>query len=723
MDYEALYQEPMKIHGGVIAAMILRDFILVLAIVLVAWQFYMIYPILSLATLFVGYFMLPGSYREDEPHKAASAWVRTILGLAIAIVFYFILQGTFDALIGSIVSILIFVPLFIVLGLFAKGKPWLSLGIYGSLIFFVLVGGGITLAIVNPAIALFLLTAAYYVNLPLKLQVEGGRKIEIYIFEKSTKPTGWAPGEQSKTMADALFLGLALAGAIPVIQMVLGPTTAALGWVLSLIFGLGIIMGYFAGPEGRPYIGLIILFLAIMAFSYQYTGVIGSSVFGAWWPQVNTAISTIGQPMGEVFSSVGQSLSDAKMLLTCPSCYYAEQERRKQEANAKLIEGGTVKAIEQTEFKAINYVEAVPNIDPTIPLIGSVKLENQGCFTARNIAVTFGQLKLIDPRNISVAHPDWGRVTLAFDACEFTSCTGADTGKNSGSTCEWKSERPNSPPGDVKSLTFQCGKKGDYNSGWANTMRICDCFAPVDTSEYPNLCEGDCKDAIGNCQSDCYVFKKRTCTDPTEVKTYCPDPGILIYSYADWTIILPLSYSFSYTSNVSMDNIEVMNKDVFNRKLLNNQIKLFNSESRYSGGPVKVGIYVQDQPLRSGEEAFGRISITNTGRGNVTGGTLKLWLPSTLTGITLDGIRNVGAPSGLSNCTDSIDTVGNILYKTVSCNINNLQPDKTATYAFRFTYTLEDLESKTLGFRGTVDYTYTAVSEIQLPMIKAPIGG
>lgn len=698
----------VRVSGAAIGTMVIRDFLLILMISFAAIQFFGTYQPAGLVALLIGYFLLPGSYREDEMPRAAAAWARMAFGVAIACMLYGILGGGILNLFVMLPTIGVMLVLFLLMETSLGPKIGTVMILFILVIFPIVFGATIFSAFlpqtIDATLAMFLLAVAFFANPPIRKEaVNKTQTFNVYITKGSTARRGVGPTNYTTLVSNGMFLGFAITAVMPLILMFTGATAAAassIALVNGLILLLSIPMGYFSGPEGRPYMGIIVLVFAMMAFSFVYTGAVGTAIFGGFWPQVNTVITAVATPMGDAFSAVGQTMSDTKLLMTCPSCYYDLQLQKQKAANSKVVEGGTVKSIEMMGFKAINWAEGVSELDPSIPLIGSVKLENQGCFTAHNLNVKLLDPILLNPEKVSAAKPTQGYEVIS-DKCTFTECLGADDTSDE-SSCQWYKKRPNIPPGDLKLMTFQCGdpSSGEEYQNWSTDVQKCDCY---------------------NSTSQNAVYEKGVCD-----KDICSQGGgdLLTYSYADWMVTIPLRYEFNYSSNVSMDSVQVMDADVFNQKLLNDEVSLENRESIYSGGPVKISIYVQDQPLRSGERSYGTLSITNTGKGNVSMGTeLHLWLPSSLTGIQLTSMRQVGKASGLT-CTPSSDKDIIQYNKTVCLLTNDLASGETRTYAFSFTYVLSGgVDTKTLGFRGTVDYDYVTVSQIQIPITKFPLTG
>ena len=675
-------------HAGLLW---IRAMLLIFIIIFAAIQFFGIYQMIALVILIVGYFMLPSSYNEQHLESMALGWFRLILGVLIALLTFALFNGQ---------------------------PAWL---IFSPALFISLLLPFTAATSVAGSAALSFLILAFFATPPTKNEREAGAPIFNFQFSGKIMKRLGKVGGTFNNLFYLLLVSYAVVSFLPVVAQ-----SGSLALPVGLIIGLGAIMGYFAGSEGRPYVGVLVVGFAFLAFTFVYTGAVGANVFGAYWPQVLSAAQTFGAPIGAAFASISETMSDTQMMITCPSCYYAKEIIDQNADNAVVVEGGTVKSIEQTEFKAINWGQGISELDPTIPLIGSIQIENLGCFTAHKLNVSFQSLKVLDPKQYSAADTSKGYHDLP-DKCEFTSCTGADNPDGGASYCNWTVERPNVPPGDLKLLMFQCGNPVNKDSDnlytdWSTDLQQCACYSDKDTALYPLMCKEGCKNELtGDCLSNCLIYPEGACTKSDSV---CPSEALMTYSYAGWMVTLPIQYDFTYASNVSMDSVVVMDPVVFNDKLLSKEIKLQSRESVYSGGPVKISLSVQDQPLRSLEYSYGSLSITNEGKGNLTNGTLDIWVPSDLTDIPLVSLTSTGKMTGLE-CLTKDAFVDGIHYKSVHCiTTKPIAPEEIRTYQFRFKYNLtKGLESKTLGFRGTVDYNYVTVSEIQLPVTKAPVVG
>lgn len=679
---------PQMVEVPGIGLLYIKSMLKLVILILAAVEFVNIHPLIALIVLLAGYFTMPTSYYTNQPYRGMEGWLRMFIGVVIAFMLWFLLSGRPLAMI---------IPLLL-------GGPFAWLG----MIFMDLLAG-------QPAISIFFLMLGFFVTAPERKDVTSGPIIQVAIGKRLTKAVKFASGAATGFGEKLLFLVLAgIGGALPLLQ---GWVSGAFSLIFGLIWLLSLAMGFFAGREGRPYVGIIIMLFAVLAFSYQFTGTVGTAMFGAWWPQVQSGITAIAAPMGEAWDSVSLTLSDTKLMLTCPSCYYAVQQQRQMAAATRVTEGGTVKSLELTKFFAINYNTDNPNIDPTIPLIGSVQLENQGTFTANGVTVTMGTPWLKNPQEFSLANKNQGVYNLP-DSCVLTTCTGSETDTSTPQqTCTWTTEpfstiRPNSK----LLMNFKCGDDTKDFSQWKAgcgeckgsgcNINMCECHDP-DTGETTQECinnNGDCKQSCG-----------------TDLK---------VVSKGNWMVEIPFTYEFGYNANVSIP-VEIMNKSVFERKLLTDELNLQRAESRYSGGPIKVAIGMQQMPLRDGDESYGSFAITNTGKGKVTLADLELYFPESLTGLKLASPpKNVSMAQILQmyeikyNYQLPGDTSG-IRYTVYRLSlIGPLEQDKTAMYTFSLIYDITDktVETKTLAIFGTVSYKYEVTDDIELPVAQATMG-
>ncbi len=682
-------EDILKLKMGMrehIGQLMMKSLLKMFAVFFIAIQCFFFYPIIGLIAALAAYFTMPSSYYKDEPFRAIEGWFKMLVGGLVAVFLLVILSpGGTGELLTNLMAMFIPGVIAICLGIatIAAKKKWQKALIFIIfLIFMVFVGAGITwlssyfFSDASPSFSIFFLAIAFFCQPPKPMEREGEQKVVLEI--KNTALKGFQEGVTGAidSFADSIFMSFAIIGGVPMVMwMTMGPAGAASIPVAQVITGLiwllSFVMGYAGGRDTRPYLGIFVISLAVIAFSFQYTGVVGTNVFGVWWPQVLATGTAIAEPFGGVWDQMSSGMHDVTTIMTCPTCYYAEQEKKQQEANTKVTEGGTAKSIELTEFMAINYAEGTSELDPRIPLVGSMQLENKGTFTARNISIKFHELAVCDPTLYSANDPQkcWQSIS---DTCAFTACTGTtpyltDTTADS---CKWTEEgKQESLPGDIKLMLFKCAP-----AGW----------------------------------QDCKVRKETK--DLTS--------GITTYNHSGWQVVIPFDYSFDYMANVSMP-IEIMNMSLFETQLMNKQIQLKSMESKYSGGPVKISLFAQKQPLRDNETSFGRISIMNTGNGNVTkdGAKIKLRIPKTLSGIEAPyvDLKTVSATNIDTDANNVIikECPDDSSYICYTLNLSSqIGPGESANWAFEFAYNIaNNLDKKTIAFVGSVDYHYVTVDD------------
>ncbi|MEM5804626.1 MAG: hypothetical protein QXU82_02140 [Candidatus Aenigmatarchaeota archaeon] len=705
-------------HIGLIYAKSVLKLMIIIFVAIESFRFHLLIPI---AICFAAYFTMPTKYRTDQPYKSAEAWIRMGFGFMIAVLLLvFLSPGTtgLSAVVASLMTIIIGLLMAVSVGLMHSALKSLKLTILVLLLFGIL--GGTFLSLMggfgSPAVSIFFLALAFFATMPERVDVSDKTVVEINLaigqklrenVGKLYEKEGWA-----KHFGNGLFLGLVLIAGIPIVFTWMGGQMIALMlivWIMSLF------VGYTSGREGRPPIGVIMLFFAIFAFSYQYTGTIGTSVFGQYWPAVYNTASLVIDPMSSAMDSASTSISDAYLAVTCPSCYQAEMERRRQLASG-IKSGGTTHALELAGFEALNYMTQEIKLDPTIPLVGYIELENKGEFVANDVVVRLGSRGdgkpvLQDPALVSAADPHRGEVRLDNDKCVFTECTG--TAVSGGSSCSWSAP---SRPEDVKIMNFKCGKPEAFSS-WSDDLKVCEC-RDAETGEYV----ADASNCVAG--SGC---NGKTKISVEEMKRYdCGSRGencYIIFKKAGMMVGIPFYYDFSYTVNASLD-VQVMNKDLFLRKLLN---KEFQSAwqttgfiSQYSGGPVTFSIYTQKQPLRDDEVINCRIGLQNNGQGTLKkeGAVVKLRIPVT-SGISLTQEPKDVSLVRIDKCTWA-SAEG---YREATCKLSSdLKPTETATYLFSYKFKLDpSIPIKDLLYVGDATYTYTTREDVSIAIADAPI--
>ncbi len=378
-------------HWG---ALYFRAMLKVTGAVLITIQVLTFHLLLSLAFLFAFYFTLPTSYSTDRPYKSIEAWVRPVIGFLVSFLLYAVMSVK-D--IGYAVMFLMTTVLF---------PPSL-------LIWFMT---GFTEAI--PAFSLFLLSFAFFFTFPKVEEAEKGYKGGItnkVIVDIRTA----AVGKQGERVGSIVFIFL----------MILALTSSlfwlseGLKFVFIVIWVMSLAGGLLTGREGRPFVGLLMIGIALFAFTTTFTGVVGTAIFGQWWPQIQTFTEATFAPISDVSTQVSLGIGDAWLLVTNPTEYYRIIKEREEAATSRVTTGGVIQSIEITEFTLFSSI-----LEPSEPLQGSIELENKGEFDAGEIIL---DLKAIwsDPLGVAPNEEVGSLKTLV--------CTGDSTEEKGIGKCTW----------------------------------------------------------------------------------------------------------------------------------------------------------------------------------------------------------------------------------------------------------------------------------------------
>ncbi|MBU3896661.1 MAG: hypothetical protein KJ697_01870 [Nanoarchaeota archaeon] len=483
-------------------------------------------------------------------------------------------------------------------------------------------------------------------------------------------------------------------------------------------------------PKSLPMIGVMVFFTVFALLSIGMTGTVGQTLFGNYWPTVEHYGAMVVTPIVEAYDQVSEGMNDAWLMMSCPTCYAQKQMDKQKVTATRVKEGGVKKSIELTEFKAINYGTGTPTIDPSIPLIGTIQLENQGEFVAKRIKVTLDRPKRKDPVETGLNYDssydcdltkDQSKCTydsLPDDACGFTSCTGISIpetagGKDRPYQCEWKGDIGSISPGDIKAMAFVCGQDKpveefeDFSEDIDGVTTVTD-FRQWSPSGI-NKCE--CSDP------------EKPKDDPTNsINCECLEGEVIGYVYEKNYVAIKMMYEFDYDVTANGE-VAIMDSTTYDEKLMRKEIRPTDSESKYSGGPVMISIWQQDQPLRSETESYATISIFNNGDGILKkGANLTVTIPKENIGSDITKISSTLLDGGLQAddpYTDLDDDYYTFKYELTAKN--GLEKDKSAKFTFRFKGNLDEgvLEKTTL-ITAKLDYTYTREKLLEFPIALIP---
>ena len=523
---------------------------------LVIYQFFLINMIITLVIAFIFYFSLDIEFRNSEPYKMIESFFRMVLGGFIAYLFL-VAFGTIS---------------------------------------------------VGPSLAA--MAVAFFATLPVykKEKEEAKWRISVEITDKFKTAGGyfdkidrfvWFP----IWMLVALIYSGVLFWTGDITQIMFG-----LIWLVSLIAGMS------SGSGGRPALGVVMVIVALFAFSSAYTGQIGQAVFGYYWPQVQSFSETVLGPVEEMFYQAQAGMSDAWLMLSNPQQYYLLQQQKQQATKSVVKSGGTIRSIELSKFDlfttATGYLE--PQEDP---LVGSIELHNEGEFEADNIALTISAIweDPVDPT-----------ITMSFDNFMRFECSTPYT-SNSAPLCNWGAT---TYPNEIRLASFAFDR-----DAWGSLADI----EPAD--------DGD-----------------ETTADMD------------VYVHGGETVKITADYEYNYNVNVSLP-VEIIDWNRYFDLLQAREITLQEVTSQYTGGPVKATIWSQKQPIRSpesggqAESSLFVASLYNEGKGNITTvQSFKIKIPTDMVN-SIGDISVLGStfygPGGLSDDSCPITTEGN--YYVIEC--------------------------------------------------------
>jgi len=342
-------------------------------------------------------------------------------------------------------------------------------------------------------------------------------------------------------------------------------------WVLSFI------SGWAAGTEGRPALGLLMIPITLFVLTFTSTGIIGSAVFGYWWPQVYALGESVVAPLTPLWEQFQTGMADSWLMLSNPMGYYDQMAKRQQATKTKPKEGGTAKSIEVTRTELFTSVpgELEPQLDP---LVGTMEVQNQGEFDADYIELkVWATWK--DPESLEEV------CTGAFDSANFKcSSEGSLSFPSEGScqigACEWSGT---TYPREIKLVTFIFTK-----GVW-----------PLPDSDSLTACES------------------------------CDVPENATYVHGGQIVKVNANVSYTYNVNVSIP-VEVIEFQTYVDLLQAKAITLQDLTSQYTGGPVKATLWSQRQPIRAGEASLFVASIYNDGGGVINSVDFTVKIPKEL---------------------------------------------------------------------------------------------
>ncbi|MFQ6020599.1 MAG: hypothetical protein ACE5J4_01100, partial [Candidatus Aenigmatarchaeota archaeon] len=373
-----------------------------------------------------------------------------------------------------------------------------------------------------------------------------------------------------------------------------------------------------------------------------------------WWPAVQNFAETTISPITDVVGQATSGLGDAWLLLTNPAEYYRRQTEAAQARASRVQTGGSVKSIEVTTFDLFS-----DKLDPDIPLLGYIELENKGEFDAANLWIyVYGTWLPVEaktgtePETVGII----GKITCGANGIKH----GENTEKAS---CEWQG---GIYPDEIKTISFKFSK-----NEWGEELQKC-----IDNEGNEKECEtGDA------------------------------------YKHGGEFVKINAEYNFSYNVNVSTgNNIEILNESLYDTLLQNRQLERKSFESRYSGGPAKATIWTQKQPLKNGEESLIVASIYNQGKGEISDIKYSIYIPSVAfeQTFTEDDILSETFDEDCS--VEEVETGTFENYYNITCEhrgvVKSSDDEPFKRVSFLIKPQIGNIDRKTITIVGTATYTY-----------------
>jgi len=201
-----------------------------------------------------------------------------------------------------------------------------------------------------------------------------------------------------------------------------GEIPQGLSTILLVIFFMSVITGLIGGRESRPALGVMVMVIAMVAFSYSYTDVVGMAVFGQYFPAIQAATEGITKPMSMAFDR-GSCETDAtwKCITEGPATC-AQLKAKCERAQSEAV--GTPEAVEIAETRLAPQTIQAPDGENTV----YITLENRGDWDAKNVKVNLDSIKV---NRVVYGTPSTATAGKVTDV----SCI---AGEKSGNTCIWE---------------------------------------------------------------------------------------------------------------------------------------------------------------------------------------------------------------------------------------------------------------------------------------------
>jgi len=617
------------------------------AFILIILQFYVGFTVFRLITVviaFLFYFSMPMHYRTSEPYRMVEAWFRMLLGVFIA----YMLSMTFTG--------------------------------FGPM------GNGI-------GSAFLLLGLAFFVTFPTHIQDQNS-VVNISFLNNLSE------SREFQMIDRLLFSSFMLFSFFIFLSTMSGNIGDFSHIIFYAVGGMAFFTGFSTGPEGRPALGVIMILIMAFILTSSYPGYFGQSVFGYYWPQIQSFGDTYLGPLNTAWAQAQSSMGDAWEMMTCPQCYYLKMQQKEQATKSVIMTGGTPMSIEISKFELVPSM--IGTLEPSEPVIGNMELHNQGDFTSKEI-----KLDLFVRRVNATELKEYptGEISKLYCSQAVTPY-GSSNGGSSGNTlipanCDWTGK---TYPTEMRSITF---KLDEGLSAWDGIFNDC---SDISTGTLTS-----CTPCFGGCTLE---------------------SGNITYDYAGTSVKVYANLTYDYVVNVSMP-INIIGSDLYLKKLQAGDIILQDFTSEYTGGPTKATLWTPKQPARTDIPFLVVASIYNDGSGEILKiDNFKITIynsSGSISDVTLVGSSfrksspqskaipdgcAIGPPEGknfIINCEHNYSYTASPQY-----SIGTIKPGEYKRVSFYITPNNATIDQKTTQITGQADYTYRKTTSQTLTVANAP---
>lgn len=628
-------------HWGPLYA---RGMIEVLAVVLVMFDLVKLSLLVSLVFAFVMYFRLPEKYKQDQPYKAATAWLRTGIGLAIAYLLVTFLSPnastTFMAMLFG--PTIFFIAIFFVFMMIIN----LTMTKYGMLkwvLMGVIIGAFLTMNLFSanlpPQMALMWFALAFYAVTPgRESQADSFKRTNMVITMKGNagKISDFMESRQAKweDFGTAVFVSFMMLGGIPMLTGWLSGS-GQLQITITVIWLISLMTGVVGGRTSRPYIGSVMMIFAVFSFSAAYSDTVGTAVFGQYWGNVQAGADVLFGPMSDA-ANRGSCEAYASYLCISEGPSKCEAEKLKCERlNSEPV--GSDKSIEFEE------ITGPPEFDPYQNTTLSYTFSNAGEFDAQDVT-----LEMTDPpsvlrvEGVQAKEPtDIGSIIMDDSSC----IGGTYLGHNK---CSWEG-------------TFKPGARG------AGIVTI--------------------KWNTANMKLGC--AKGEAC-----------DKGL----FPDIRFKTSYDYAVRATYAIDVRSRDELQRLLLDPTMSAQQAGIVK---QYSGGPLTASLWTPKY-IQSGVDTLVTASLTNTKDGTARGVDFCVFIPAEATpsgfqaGARMAKEGECDAPAGAQAIRCHWDTIDN----GKKVDPNTAKPLNYKTCGFRMSIDISPAPQKQLAITGKADFTY-----------------